>query len=197
MTVSFLLMFAVQCCSRDGFLMLSFSSSPFCRLAPSSHMHVISLVLDPDPLGTYGFFSKWVVNMALRLSKNSPFKSMYAPFSLQPSPRSPCLGFKRRSDSFFAITPLWLFALRFSLTIFADANFVSSALQGCDHRVPTNLLHLHCSTLQLNTVWRFDGILLFPRFSNFLGFIAWFPVVSCFGVTARFTGSSVQPSRPF
>ena len=196
LTLFFLLMFDVQCCSQSGFLMLSSPPSPLCRLAPFSPKHVSSLALDPDTLGSYGFSSNWVVYIAHRLFLHSPFSFLQAPFLTQPFPSKPCLVFNCRSSLAPAITPLWLLLLRFPLAIFACANCDSSALQFYNHRDPPNSVLFDCSILQLNTFWQFYGIILFPRFLNYLGASTWVPVVSCSGVNARLTGSSVQQSRP-
>ena len=188
MTFSFLLILDFQRCSHCGFLMLSFSPSPVRRLAPFSPMHAHYLVLDPDPLATYGLFTNSVAILALRLLEHSPFNLQHASLFQQPYPSKPCLVFKCRSSCSSAIAPLWLSFLRFSLSIIAQTN--------CGHREPINSL-LHCSILQPNTfICSFDGILLFPLSSNYYWGITWFLVGPCFGVTARLTGSGVQQSRP-
>ena len=196
MTFSFLLILDVQCCSPCGFLMLSFSPSPVRRLAPFPSMHVLHLVLDPDPLASHGLASHSVVILALWLLQHSPFTLPHAPLFLQPHPAMPCLVFKCRSSFFLAITPHRLFFLRSSSSILAKANFESTTLQIKLHREPLNSLTLHCSNLQLNTICSFDWILLSPLFSNYAWVSTWSPVVSCSGVVACFTGSSVQQSRP-
>ena len=211
-TPSFLLIFKVQCCSLDGFLMLSLFSSPFCCRAPPSHMHAHVLTQDSDPFGTHGLMLKWVVYLALRLDMNSPFKISNAPFSCQPSPRAfrrhllhlitfPLLWdyhvFKHRSCFRCIDAPCWFFTLRFALASSAHADFERLTLQRIDHRNTSNLVHLLYSLLQLNTTfWQSDRILLFPLLSDFLGVFAWFPVVPCFGGSVRFPGSGVQQSWP-
>ena len=195
-TFSFLLILALHSSAPCGFLMLFLSPSPVCRLAPFSLMHVLFLVLDPDPLATYGSRFILDVMLALRLLVHSPLKLSNAPIFVHPFPSKPCLVFKCRSSVLSAITPHRPSFLRFRLLIIAKANFGSSALQIYGHREPLNSILLHCSNLQPNTFCSFDGILLFPSFSNYFWDITWSPVVSCSGVIACLTGSSVQQSRP-
>ena len=183
---SFLLIFDVQRCSRVGFLMLSLVPSPFCRLAPFSLMHAHSYVLDPGPLGHHGLFSKWVVNIALRLDLNSPFKILLAPFSRQPSPRALCLDVPRscsRSADLIMFPSLWDYHA-FAYFCCTDAFFLY-------------LIHLHYSLLQSDTTFLQSGwILLFPLVSDYSGVFAWFHVVPCVGGSVRFPGSGVQQSWP-